>query len=1056
VVIAGFLVLYAVPLDIFSFRRQNKIRLGLVKEEEVGMNKPLRTKRVAVWTLVFLFLLSSLSVSAYNPPEGDTSFQANYNAAWPITDGRYNAHGSVVLQAIEVLAGDERQQEVEFFRAYREQLLSGAREADEGGGIYDMIVTDVPRNSYSHFWNPDTNQGFRMSDAIVSPLIQAIGGALPLWEISSTLGPHVSAADMADWQYAKAVDAMRRADNWSRLANAEEVESFRQRAMRFLGYTLHLVADSTVPQHAADIGAQDKLFGNHEGYENLCDELIPLIHHAQSDGIYDVGRPSDYYHRGAQTSNSYADLARLPFDLFLSKEIIQHRKTLQQAIDGLKQEGIDTAFLPPGISEWIEQSDQVEDHFFPAHLIRLSEQLCAGLLDRFYQQWAQEEFRVVTLTLNHVQALPGEKWVGWPINEWIGWKPYDVDNPDWADFYAKVTIAGREFRRGVIEEGDDIWPNTASAFNWVYPCWLSSTATAVPVVISLWDQDGVTGDDHVDISPQGGRDLDFTYNPTSGEIAGDIAVKARSHLSISGLSRHEIQIPQFGTDATVEGDDRDTRARMQFDIESVPENAPRIPWEQANQWEGSWLKFIGSDSPEAVTSALPLSDGSFLLAGFIEVPQYHEYSLPEPGYDLTLLNVGTDGEIRWQKRVGGEKDWGDSLPAQGSYGIWDVWGSMRAEYYWVEIIPTRDHGFALVYDSFLIKFDAQFEVEWAQQYFHWETREAGYVLTSLLELPEGGYIVCGNYPQKIQSDPAFVARLDANGNVDWCQVYQGVLSTKHPTIRLALDGSLLLATRAQISDLHGAGYRTALLWLDLVDGSVQRVVSLEGAHIPAGGQPGFFFLHEVFQAFAVSSDGPIFLSHASVENVGTGAIVSKLNPEGGLLWSTRIHSPRHGGYTLVQALVPVEDGVYAIGEITEFGHKGYFHYHSFIARLDGAGSVIWIRTLGKPDKAASGNPGEELGLAGALLPDQGLLVAGTTNAFVTGYDILVARLGPNGAINGAGDWLIAPNIDDRKNVQISSPEMLYNSWQPETSPLPFFAQQFEMETVNGDLQVITP
>ena len=41
-------------------------------------------------------------------------------------------------------------------------------------------------------------------------------------------------------------------------------------------------------------------------------------------------------------------------------------------------------------------------------------------------------------------------------------------------------------------------------------------------------------------------------------------------------------------------------------------------------------------------------------------------------------------------------------------------------------------------------------------------------------------------------------------------------------------------------------------------------------------------------------------------------------------------------------------------------------------------------------------------------------------------------------------------------LNVVSPEMLYNSWQPETSPLPFFAQQFEMETVNGDLQVITP
>lgn len=41
-------------------------------------------------------------------------------------------------------------------------------------------------------------------------------------------------------------------------------------------------------------------------------------------------------------------------------------------------------------------------------------------------------------------------------------------------------------------------------------------------------------------------------------------------------------------------------------------------------------------------------------------------------------------------------------------------------------------------------------------------------------------------------------------------------------------------------------------------------------------------------------------------------------------------------------------------------------------------------------------------------------------------------------------------------LDVVSPEMLFNSWQSEASPLPFFAQGFQMETVTGNLQVITP
>ncbi len=228
-----------------------------------------------------------------------------------------------------------------------------------------------------------------------------------------------------------------------------------------------------------------------------------------------------------------------------------------------------------------------------------------------------------------------------------------------------------------------------------------------------------------------------------------------------------------------------------------------------------------------------------------------------------------------------------------------------------------------------------------------------------------------------------------------------------------------------------------------------------GGCLPRDGSVSRHILSD-FKLGNPNTNGEIFLGHASVENVGTGSIICKLDPQGDLLWATRIHSPRHGGYTLLQSLVPVGDGIYAIGETTEFGHKGYFHYHSFIARLDGSGSVEWIRTLGKSEKAFSGKPGEELGLAGALLPDGGVLLLGTTDAFSTAYDAFAARIGPNGAVSEGGSWLIAPDVSSEKQVTVTSPQVIIESLDPEPSPVKMLVKEANFETVAGVWKELAP
>ena len=138
------------------------------------------------------------------------------------------------------------------------------------------------------------------------------------WEVSLLLGPHPSAADMCEWEYARAVSAMRASDRPTALTvrpprpgprravprraaphrprRPEHTEArppplprracrgVRRRAsdrpntpappgIQALGRAVQLMQGLTVPHHATDTGAG--LPGSHKAeYERLCDDML--------------------------------------------------------------------------------------------------------------------------------------------------------------------------------------------------------------------------------------------------------------------------------------------------------------------------------------------------------------------------------------------------------------------------------------------------------------------------------------------------------------------------------------------------------------------------------------------------------------------------------------------------------------------------------------------------------------------------------------------------------------------------------------------------------------
>jgi hypothetical protein len=101
----------------------------------------------------------------------------------------------------------------------------------------------------------------------------------------------------------------------------------------------------------------------------------------------------------------------------------------------------------------------------------------------------------------------------------VGFLEPKIDPGGSADFFAEITIADQTFVEAMQLNRSSVDPS------WTSIKFVASGAASVPIVYRLWDEDGgVAGDDdHCDIKPGPGRDLNFTFNVGSHDCGGDIS-----------------------------------------------------------------------------------------------------------------------------------------------------------------------------------------------------------------------------------------------------------------------------------------------------------------------------------------------------------------------------------------------------------------------------------------------------------------------------------------------------------------------------------------------------
>lgn len=443
-------------------------------------------------------------------------------------------HGTLVLRAIEVLRADGHEEAAVFFERYRRALVRGTRDADRGHGALDLdelmaaidrkvrgkvapdlrgrawaevrpevvarakpvLDRSIPRKPFTHFHDPGRDRGFVMELGTreghdLDRLLAWLDGlALLPWELATLVGPHASAREMADLAYAEALDAMRSAPvDLARETSpmdgdlAPHVEA----AVRWLGEALHMVADASVPHHAANDGDQLP-HSNHGRFEGLAERVIaePGFPHARGGVLEEASLDPG---TGAPRGGAGA--------------FVVHAARASAA--------------------WYEaaRSDrEAEQRLALAAVLPMAERLSAGLMLRFFRGWADDPGRVAAVRIREVAKLG--------VGDLVGQE----------DYRARATLAGAVRETGVLPGADHLRPQAVLPDAWLLAARVPDSGE-FEVEIELLERD-LTRERVVDIHPgltrRGGVRL--AVDPDAGRVrlpgGGERTLRGATRLELAG------------------------------------------------------------------------------------------------------------------------------------------------------------------------------------------------------------------------------------------------------------------------------------------------------------------------------------------------------------------------------------------------------------------------------------------------------------------------------------------------------------------------------------------
>jgi hypothetical protein len=207
-----------------------------------------------------------------------------------------------------------------------------------------------------------------------------------------------------------------------------------------------------------------------------------------------------------------------------------------------------------------------------------------------------------------------------------------------------------------------------------------------------------------------------------------------------------------------------------------------------------WAKTYGGTYYEYASSVQQTSDGGYIVVGGTS-----SFGAGSP--DIFLIKTDANGNVQWAKTYGGT-DWEEVSSVQqtsdGGYIVAGLTDSFGAGYY----------------DIFLIKTDANGNIQWAKTYggtdYDWAS--------SVQHTSDGGYIVASFTLSFIGGwGDIFLIKTDTNGNLQWAKTYGGTYWEEAYSVQQTSDGGYIVAG---YTTSFGAGNRDIFLIKTDVNGNI--------------------------------------------------------------------------------------------------------------------------------------------------------------------------------------------------------------------------------------------
>ena len=371
-----------------------------------------------------------------------------------------------------------------------------------------------------------------------------------------------------------------------------------------------------------------------------------------------------------------------------------------------------------------------------------------------------------------------------------------------------------------------------------------------------------------------------------------------------------------------------------------------------------WEKAYGGYERDEAYSIAQTNDGGYVMAGFAA-------SFGDSDFDAWLVKVDSAGNIQWNKTYGGELFDVACSVVQTPDGGFVIGGT------------TQSYGEGYTNDFWLIKTDAEGNVEWTKVYGRTvsDGSKVNDQLNSMVRTKDGGLALLGTTLNLVAyqtwTTDFWLVKTDANGNIQWDRIYDHVVDGDS----YADQGKSLTEADDNGFALLGETYgnHNTDFWLVKTDANGNKQWDKTYGEAKAGIYPCDEWPYDIIQ----TNDHGFALVGAKKQYEVLGYIdcwLVKTDANGNKQWDkTYGGNFRDSAYSIVQT----NDNGFAIAGTTDSFKKNINWLPDvWLIKTDAEGNVEWNK--------AYGGVGDEEARSIIITSDGGFAMAGNTNSFGAG------------------------------------------------------------------------